>query len=86
MIKFEVIKKETIEPVEIFTEVKDIKYYKEGIIDYSNLMDSMFERSLSKIPRKNQTELNTKGTTEFMIVTKTYVSFKKKIKPSYNSY
>ena len=77
MIKFEVIKKETIEPVEIFTEVKDIKYYKEGIIDYSNLMDSMFERSLSKIPRKNQTELNTKGTTEFMIVTKTYVNLKK---------
>jgi hypothetical protein len=73
MIKFEVIKKETIEPVEIFTDVKDIKYYKEGIIDYSNLMDSMLEPSLSKIPRKNQTELNTKGTTEFMIVTKTYV-------------
>lgn len=76
MIKFEVIKKETIEPVEIFTDVKDIKYYKEGIIDYSNLMDSMFEPSLSKIPRKNQTELNTKGTTEFMIVTKTYISLK----------
>jgi hypothetical protein len=36
-------------------------------------MDSMLEPSLSKIPRKNQTELNTKGTTEFMIVTKTYV-------------
>jgi hypothetical protein len=29
MIKFEVIKKETLEPVEIFTDVKDIKYYKE---------------------------------------------------------
>lgn len=76
MIKFEVIKKETIEPVEIFTEVKDIKYYKEGVIDCSNLMGSIFEPSLSKIPLKNQIELNTKGATEFMIVTKTYISIK----------
>jgi hypothetical protein len=78
MIKFEVIRKETIETVEIFTETKDIKYYKSGTLDYENLKESSFEPSLSKIPHKNQIELNNKGVTEFMIVTKTYVSLTNK--------
>ena len=77
MIKFEIIKKETNEPIERFTEAKDIKYYKSGTINYENLRESSFEEYVSKIPKENQTELNEKGHTEFMIVSKTYISLKK---------
>lgn len=71
---FEVIKKETVEPIERFTEAKDIKYYKSGTIDYENLRASSFEREVSMLPKDKQEELTEKGKTEFMIVTKTYVS------------
>jgi hypothetical protein len=69
MIEYIVIKKEKEVLVDILS----------GSIDFSNLKYSNFPKDVSKIPKKNQDELNEKGETEFTIITETIVNLKKVI-------
>lgn len=78
MIKYLVVKKENIVEVENFTDSKDIIFTSQGIIDFEELNKSSFEQDIFKIPQKNQKQLTEKGETEFMVITKTIVSLKKK--------
>ncbi len=78
MIEYLIVKKEYIVEAESIADAKDIKNISQGRINLEELNNSSFEKDIFKIPQKNQKELTEKGETEFMIVTKTIVSLKKK--------
>ena len=77
MIRYFIAKKQKFIEVEKIENNKELAYVGQGIIDFENLKRSNLEEDIFKIPQENQKELNEKGETVFMILTKTLVHLKK---------